>query len=156
MLKRFRARYEHAVDKAVFYPGVVDVLDQLSAESHRLGLCTNKPERPTSAVLRHMRLTHYFDAVVCGDTLSSRKPEPAMLQETIRQLGSQPTLYVGDSGTDAETARRAGVPFALFSGGYRRSPVADIHHDRCFDTFAELPGIVGDYLAAADQESRSN
>ena len=52
-----------------------------------------------------------------------------------------------DSEVDAETAARAGLPFALYTQGYRKGPVADIAHDRAFDDFAELPGIVADLLS---------
>ena len=41
----------------------------------------------------------------------------------------------------------AGLPFALYTQGYRKGPVADIAHDRAFDDFAELPGIVADLLS---------
>ena len=131
-----------AVDKAVFYPGVENLLESLRSGGFRLGLCTNKPAGPTAAVLQHMGLAEVFGAVVAGGMVANRKPAPDMLEETIRRLGGGATLYVGDSEIDAETAERAGVPFALFSGGYHKRPVAEIHHDWLFDSFAELPGII--------------
>ena len=140
--KEFIAQYEFAVDKAVFYPGVMDVLRELQAAGHRLGLCTNKPELATRAVMRHMALEPIFDAVMAGDMIDSRKPEPDMLLRTIDDLGGGQTLYVGDSEIDAETARRASVPFALYSEGYRKSAVSDMHKDWVFSDFGALPGIV--------------
>jgi phosphoglycolate phosphatase len=138
----FIAHYELAVDKAVFYPGVIEALAVLQADGHSLGLCTNKPERPTRAVLRHMKLDSIFQKVMAGGMINSSKPEPAMLLQTLDALGGGPTLYVGDSETDAETALRAGIPFALFSQGYRKSPVSEIRHDYVFDHFESLCGIV--------------
>ena len=138
----FLVRYEFSVDKAVFYPGVENALSQFKAAGHSLGLCTNKPEQPTRAVLKYMGMDTTFDAVMAGGMIDSRKPEPDMLLKTIGALSSGPTLYVGDSEIDAETAKRADVPFALFSEGYRKIPVDEIFHDWTFDEFEKLPGIV--------------
>jgi phosphoglycolate phosphatase len=149
LLEEFMARYELSVDKAVFYPGVLDALAMLKAAGHRLGLCTNKPERATLAVMRHMGMEPMFDAVMSGGMIDSRKPEPDMLLKTIESLGGGPTLYVGDSEIDAETARRAVVPFALFSEGYRKIPVDEIHHDWRFNDFGVLQGIVAEAMAVS-------
>ena len=51
-------------------------------------------------------------------------------------------LYVGDSEVDAETAERAGVPFALFTKGYRKTPIEQLVHSYAFDNFSELAAIV--------------
>jgi phosphoglycolate phosphatase len=140
----FLAKYALAVDKAVFYPGVLAALSVLKASGHRLGLCTNKPEVPARAVMRHMGLDAMFHAFIAGGMLDSRKPEPEMLWKTIEQLGVGGTLFVGDSEIDAETARRAGVRFALFSEGYRKKPVSDLPHDWVFDHFDRLQAIVAE------------
>lgn len=145
LLEDFVAQYEFAVDKAVFYPRVLDTLLVLKAAGHKLGLCTNKPELPARAVLRHMGLESIFDAFMAGGMIDSHKPEPDMLLQTIRRLGDGPSLYVGDSEIDAETATRAAVPFALYSKGYRKTPVSEMHHDWCFDDFDALHGIVGEF-----------
>ncbi|MEZ5501689.1 MAG: phosphoglycolate phosphatase [Halioglobus sp.] len=149
--REFLAQYEFAVDKAVFYPGVIGALSNLRAAGHRLGLCTNKPEIPTRAVMRHMGLEPMFDAVVAGGMLDSRKPEPDMLVKAIEELGAGPTLYVGDSEIDAKTARRAGVPFALFSRGYRKTPVSEICKHWLFDDYDSLAGIVAEAMSAGAQ-----
>lgn len=140
----FLALYEHAVERAVFYPGVQDALVALRGGGHRLGLCTNKPLLPARAVLRHMELELMFDTVVAGGMVDSRKPEPEMLVLAIEGLGGGPALYVGDSEIDAETAQRASVPFALFSGGYRKTSVSDMQFDWVFANFEELQAIVAE------------
>ena len=145
LLEEFLAQYEFAVDKAVYYPGAYDTLLALKASGFKLGLCTNKPEMPARAVMRHMRMEPIFDVLMAGGMIASRKPEPAMLLQTIKSLGGGATLYVGDSEIDAETARRAAVPFVLFSKGYRKSPVSELHHDWVFDDFATLGDIVEEF-----------
>ena len=57
--------------------------------------------------------------------IDSRKPAPDMLLKTIHDLGGGPTLYVGDSEIDAETAKRAHIPFALYTGGYHKAPLRE-------------------------------
>lgn len=144
----FVAQYEFAVDKAVFYPGVSDALELLKAAGHSLGLCTNKPELPARSVIRYMGMEAIFDAFLAGGMINSRKPEPDMLLKVIQELGAGPTLYVGDSEIDAETARCARVPFALYSEGYRKTPVSEMHHNWVFDHFDALPAIVSEFMGA--------
>jgi phosphoglycolate phosphatase len=140
----FLALYEVAVDEAAFYPDAFATLTRLKAEGHRLGLCTNKPERPTRAVLRHMSMDTMFEVVMAGGMIDSRKPAPDMLLQSIQKLGGGPSLYVGDSEIDAQTAQRAGVLFALFTEGYRETPVDQIHQNWCFDDFKKLHRIVAE------------
>jgi phosphoglycolate phosphatase len=140
-LRLFHAHYD--ADPAALstvYPGVVGLLDALGAAGVPLGVCTNKPRRPADAVLAALGLAPHFAAVVGGDTLPVLKPDPAPLFLTLELLGADPAgaLFVGDSETDAATAQAAGVPLALFTGGYRRGPVEAMAHAFAFDGHAAL------------------
>ncbi|MFV0245521.1 MAG: phosphoglycolate phosphatase [Qingshengfaniella sp.] len=146
LLAAFMARYETAVDLTRPYPGAPEALAALGAAGHRLGLCTNKPMAPCRAILAHLGLDSHFEVVLGGDSLPQRKPDPAPLHATLAALGDGQTLYVGDSETDAETATRAGVPFLLFTEGYRQSPLEALPHTATFAQFADLPGLVGRLL----------
>lgn len=142
VMAAFVARYEDAVGLTVVYPGVPEALATLSAQGARLGVCTNKPLGPAMAVLRHVGLADMFDVVLGGDSLPEKKPDPKPLLETFARMGTGPLAYVGDSEVDAETAARGTVPFALYTEGYRKTPVAELPHDVAFDDFAALPGLV--------------
>lgn len=120
MVGAFESIYEQRFDLTSLYPGVERMLTDLSAR-YRLAICTNKPQGPTRAVLAHFKLTDLFPVVIGGDTLPRRKPDPAPLIEAIRLCGNGPAIFVGDSEVDSETARNAQVPFALFTGGYRKT-----------------------------------
>ncbi|MHC0052619.1 phosphoglycolate phosphatase [Actibacterium sp. D379-3] len=124
------------------YPNVEKVLTDFCAEGFRLGVCTNKPAGPTRDILTAFGIEGLFDAVIGGDTLTVKKPDPAPLLAAAKALDGAATIYVGDSEIDAETAQRARLPFALFTEGYRKLPVADLTYDAKFTDFAELPGIV--------------
>ncbi|SEL25805.1 phosphoglycolate phosphatase [Roseovarius azorensis] len=146
MVEEFVAGYEAAVTLTTIYPGVQDALARLVAMDLRLGICTNKPERPARAVLAHLGLAGHFDVVIGGDSTVQRKPDPMPLQAAVAGLGAGDVVYVGDSEVDAETAERAGLPFALYTEGYRKSPVADLPHHAAFSDFATLPEVVNDLL----------
>ena len=128
------------------YPGVVDALKALQAAGYVLAMCTNKPEAPARAILRELEIEQFFNGVVGGDTLPVKKPNPEPLLHIIDQLGADRAIYVGDSEVDAETAQRAGVHFALFTQGYRKTPVSEIPHQDRFDHFGDLPALVGTAL----------
>jgi phosphoglycolate phosphatase len=142
LLAEFVGRYDTAVGLTDPYPGVEAALAELRARGLRLGVCTNKPERPTRSVLDHLGLTRYFDAILGGDSLPVHKPDPAPLHATFAALGDETGIFVGDSEVDAETAERAGVPFMLFTLGYRKCAVAEMRHHAAFDDFATLPALI--------------
>ena len=141
-LAAFTAHYDaNPAALTVLYPGARAALEQL-AESHVLGLCTNKPEAPARKLLAHFGLDHLFGAVVGGDSLAVRKPDPAPLRATMRALGASTAIYVGDSEVDAETAQATRVPFALFTEGYRKTPPVRIPHWRAFSHHDDLPRLI--------------
>ncbi|SMX47381.1 phosphoglycolate phosphatase [Maliponia aquimaris] len=127
-------------DPASIYPGVLDALTALAQAGHRLTLCTNKPYEATRAALRDTGLAPFFDIVIGGDSLPSRKPDPAMLRAALD--GADSALYVGDSEIDAETAERAGIPFLLYTEGYRKTPVEQLTHAARFSHWRDLPELV--------------
>ncbi|MDO8885074.1 MAG: phosphoglycolate phosphatase [Pseudotabrizicola sp.] len=126
------------------YPGVVAVLSELQAAGHVMAICTNKPVAPARAILRDLGLQGFFSVVIGGDSLPVTKPDPAPLHACIAALGGGPVIYIGDSEVDAATAAAAGVPFALFTEGYRKTPVADLPHDVAFSDFHALSAVLAD------------
>lgn len=146
LLAAFHAGYAAAVDLTRPYPGVGPALDALAEAGHRLGICTNKPLGPCRAVLAHLGLLNRFAVTIGGDSTPSVKPDPAPVLAAFNALGAGPMLYIGDSETDAEAATRAGVPFVLFTEGYRRGPAEAIAHDAAFGSFAALPALVARLL----------
>ncbi len=136
MLKHYRNQ-QSALTR--LFPGVRQALDSLKQQGYPLGICTNKPEAATHEVLRDFALGDLFDVVVGGDSLAQRKPDPAPLEAAFAALPpGLARLYVGDSEIDAETAQRAGAPFALFTQGYRKQPVDALDHRLAFDDWRQL------------------
>lgn len=152
LVSAFMARYQKATNLTALYPGVIDALTSLSNTGHPIGLCTNKPMEPTKAALQHFGLAEFMSTIVGGDTLPQMKPDPAPLRFALQQMGvtgDQPrALYVGDSEFDANCAAAVQVPFLIFSGGYRNTPIAELPHLHAFDHFDELPALVATSLRA--------
>jgi len=90
----------------------------------------------------HLGLTPRFRAILGGDSLAVRKPDPEHLHATARALQRDRVIFVGDSEVDADTASAAGLPFLLYTEGYRKSPVARIAHTRAFGDWTMLPSLV--------------
>jgi phosphoglycolate phosphatase len=120
------------------YEGVEQALDALQAEGTRIALCTNKQEVLTFALLEALGWRDRFDAVVGGDTLPVRKPDPAPLFETIARAGGGTAAFVGDSITDADTAKAAGLPFVAVRFGFSDRPVEQLGAQAIIDSYDGL------------------
>ena len=132
------------------YPGVAETLAALAARGLPMGLCTNKPRAPTETVVAALGLGP-FAATACGDDPGPRKPDPAPLLRCCEALGCAPadTLYVGDSEIDHATAAAAGVPFALFEGGYLNAPLGAPAPALRLARMGDLAGAIGAPAAPA-------
>ena len=142
---RFLARYgDEPARASTVYPGVPTTLEGLRAQGVRLGVCTNKPQRPTERLLEALDLARYFTHVVGGDALAVRKPHPDHLRVALGQDAAAPatTLMVGDSRNDLLAARALGTPCVLVSYGYTAVPAAELGADAVIDRFADLPGAI--------------
>lgn len=140
--ERFIALYEaHASDRTLPYPDVPETLTKLKESGLCLGICTNKPERATHKVLALLGLDHLFEAIVGGDTLPVRKPDPEHAAEVLRRLGVAPeaACMVGDNEHDSSAGRGAGMRFILMRYGYARTPLEEIPADARLDRFSDLP-----------------
>ncbi len=122
------------------YAGVINCLMAMKTKGVKMALCTNKPLIPALTILNGLDLAGYFDVVVGGDTYAHHKPHPAPLLGCVEQLDVDMAdcIYIGDSETDSLTAGNGNMTFALFSGGYRKTPVSELKHDFLFDHFDAL------------------
>ncbi|MCL4837699.1 MAG: HAD hydrolase-like protein [Thermoanaerobaculia bacterium] len=103
------------------YPGVEDLL-AAAAGRWPLAVLTNKPERLAAKVLAGLGLAGRFRALVGGDSLPVRKPDPAALLLLAGRLRVPAAALplVGDSRVDLATARGAGAPAVAVTWGYGR------------------------------------
>ena len=59
-----------------------------------------------------------------------------------RAFDADVTIFVGDSEVDAETAVAAGLPFVLFTEGYRKTRADALPQMARFAHFDDLPGLI--------------
>lgn len=145
----FRAKYAaNLVVKTRVYPGLRELCENARARGIRLAIATNKPTRFARAVVDALDLAPLFTPVVGeGDPPLPRKPDPAMVDHVLAQLGAtrDNTLYVGDSPVDAQTAKNARLPLALVTWGYTpRAVLAATNPDWLVDDAAALQKILLD------------
>jgi phosphoglycolate phosphatase len=108
--ERFRSYYDRCcLDTTELYPGMSACLEALGQES--LAVLSNKPARFLDRIIEGLGIKGVFGAVLGGDTLAIRKPDPAVLTEAVVRLGVRPSevWMVGDSAIDVETGRAAGA-----------------------------------------------
>jgi len=126
------------------YPGIVEVLAALEARGVAASVLSNKPEAMSRTILEGLDLAHHFVGIVGGNSLPSRKPDPAGLDH-LRGLTATPrerTLLVGDSRIDVLTARAANVAFCGVAWGLSPETLAAAQPGRIIEHPAELIGVV--------------
>lgn len=141
--------YSGAIDThTVLYPGAMEAVEALKSAGYGAGICTNKPEALAELLLQRLGVRGAFGSLVGADTLPVRKPDPQPFVEAVRRLGGLPerSCLVGDSDTDRNTARAAGVPSILVTFGPSGADMAALDPEALLDDYAALPGVVGRLL----------
>lgn len=136
--------YRDAIDThTVLYEGAMEAVHALQAQGLGVGICTNKPEALAEQLLSSLGVRDAFQSLVGADTCARPKPDPEPLREAARRCGGDParTLLVGDSVTDRETARAAGVPCVLVTFGPSGADMAALEPEALLDRFADLPAL---------------
>ena len=126
--------------KSQLYPQVLETLTQLRQIFPYLAIVTNKPEQFTQPLLDHLGLSE-FDLLVCGDTLETRKPDPAQLFYCLEELGcrADEAIMVGDSVNDIKAAKAARVPIICVNYGYHQGEnLLDYWPDKLIEGFDDL------------------
>lgn len=117
--------YGHALTKP--YEGIPEMLESLKRDGAKLGVLSNKFDAATCSVIAE-HFPGVFDIVRGERPDVPRKPDPTGLLDMLRELGVEPAdvAYVGDSGSDVETARAAGTASIAVTWGYQRPEGADL------------------------------
>ncbi|SLN27352.1 Phosphoglycolate phosphatase [Pseudoruegeria aquimaris] len=126
------------------YPGAAEAVRALLDAGYRVGVCTNKPEGLAEELLTRLGVRDLFAALVGADTLPVRKPNPQPYLETVARVGGAvaQSLLVGDTVTDRETARAAGVPCVLVTFGPEGRAVEAMAPEGLLEDYSGLAGLV--------------
>lgn len=142
--------YGAAIDvHTQIYPGAMDAVEELKRRGYGVGICTNKPEGLAETLLRRLGVRDAFASMIGADTLPVRKPDPEPLFEAARRAGGAPDLclLVGDSDTDRNTARAAGVPSVLVTFGPAGGDMAALTPEALLQRYVDLPDLTDHLLA---------
>ena len=106
---RYRHHYLAQQNDLSLFDGVLPMLDELKARHHWLAVATGKSRRGLDDVLQMVQLKGVFDGSRTADETAG-KPHPLMLQELMREFGTDPgrTLMIGDTTHDLQMALNAG------------------------------------------------
>ena len=149
----YDAVYAHFLDayqgrlfaRTTIFPGVPAVLEELARAGWSMGCVTNKPQRFTDPLLEAAGLNAYFSITLSGDSLATKKPAPEPLLHAARTLGVElgRVVMIGDSVTDVDAARNAGVHAVAVSYGYSGGiDLARYGATAVIDHMAELPEVL--------------
>ena len=141
--------YREGIDThTTLYPGAVEAVERLRSRGYRVGICTNKPQDLAEVLLDRLGVRGLFASLVGADTLSVRKPDPAPFWASVSRAGGDASrsMLVGDTVTDRDTARAAGVPVALVTFGPNGEGVAALKPDALLPDYAALPRVVSSLI----------
>ena len=149
MVKEFIDYYGKNINnESKLIDGVVDFLSWCKNEKISMGVCTNKQEHLAIDLLKKIKIYDYFEYVAGSNTFEYCKPDPRHLTSVLEIMdGSiEKSVMIGDSETDADSAKNCSMKFILLENGYTEKKVSEIHHDHLIKNFIGLEKIVKDYL----------
>ncbi|MDE5629736.1 MAG: HAD family hydrolase [Muribaculaceae bacterium] len=145
-LAAFKEYYnEHCCDATTPYPGIPELIEDLTARGINMAVTSNKYEAAVTKIIAHYFPNANFRAVLGSVEGMPRKPDPSIV---FKALSMCPTpkaevLYVGDSGVDMETARRACVESVGVSWGFRSiHELKEAYADHIVSTPSQIVDLV--------------
>ena len=149
MVKEFIDYYgKNIAIESKLIKGVKEFLEWSKKNQIQMGICTNKQEHLAINLLKEIKIYDYFEYVAGSNTFDYCKPDPRHLTNVIEimQGDVKKSIMIGDSETDAESAKAAKIPFILLEDGYTDKKVSEIHHDYLIKNFDGIEEIINKYL----------
>ncbi|HEY3106125.1 MAG TPA: HAD-IA family hydrolase [Gaiellaceae bacterium] len=111
LVRVYREHNEPLHDELQAFPGVEELLENLSAQGRKLGVVTAKRRRTVDLAFAVLPIEHYFDVVVTTESTERHKPHPDPVLHALTELGTtkEETAFVGDSPWDIEAGKAADV-----------------------------------------------
>ncbi len=111
MIEQYRRISQEKNELVKVFPGIRILLNQLTEDGYRCGLCTGKDSFRTLQLLQKLNLKGYFKTVVCSDKVKNPKPHAESLVLAAKNLGVglKDTIMIGDSCNDIICAQNAGT-----------------------------------------------
>ena len=128
--------------------GAYNFLKWCKENNISMGICTNKQEHLAVDLLKRINVYDFFEYVAGSNTFDFCKPDPRHLTNVVEimQGDIKETIMIGDSETDGNAAKAAGIPFILLEDGYTEKNVNEIFHDHLIRDFVGIEKIIQNYL----------
>ncbi|WP_440939044.1 HAD-IA family hydrolase [Candidatus Pelagibacter sp.] len=149
MVKEFVDYYgKNIVNESKLIDGAKDFLKWSKEKNISMAVCTNKQEHLAIDLLKKIGIYDFFEYVAGHNTFDYCKPDPRHLTSVVEILGGdlKKTLMVGDSETDANAAKAAGIPVILLEDGYTEKNTTEIYHNHLIKDFIGIEKIITKYL----------
>ena len=149
MVKDFVDFYgKNIVNESTLINGVKEFLIWCKGKKISMAVCTNKQEHLAVDLLKKIGIYDFFEYVAGHNTFEYCKPDPRHLTSVIEILGGniKKSLMIGDSETDANAARNAGIPLILLEDGYTEKNTTEIYHNHLVKDFIGIEKIILKYL----------
>ena len=129
-------------------PGVLEFLKWCKKNNISMAVCTNKTEYLAVDLLKKINVYDYFEYVAGYNTFDYCKPDPRHLTNVIEIIQGElkKSIMIGDSETDSESAKAAGLPFILVEDGYTDKTINEIYHNHLIKDFNGVEQIINKYL----------
>ena len=129
-------------------PGVLEFLKWCKKNNISMAVCTNKTEHLAVDLLKKIKVYDYFEYVAGYNTFDYCKPDPRHLTNVIEIIQGElnKSIMIGDSETDSESAKAAGLPFILVEDGYTDRTISEIYHNHLIKDFNGIDQIINKYL----------
>jgi len=150
LLCEFIDRYAARVcEESRVFAGLEALLERLDKAVLPWGVVTNKPAHLTDPIMAALGLSARSVCTVSGDTLPTRKPDPAQLLHACEVAAVAPAdcIYVGDAARDIEAGSRAGMATIAATYGYVVS--SDDPQNWGADEYASNPAELAQILLKA-------
>ena len=149
MVKDFVDFYgKNIVNESTLINGVKEFLIWAKEKNISMAVCTNKQERLAVDLLKKIGIYEFFEYVAGHDTFDYCKPDARHLTSVIEILDGdiKKSLMIGDSETDANAAKEAGIPIILLEDGYTEKKISEIYHNHLIKDFLGIEKIILGYL----------
>ena len=129
-------------------PGVLEFLKWCKKNNISMAVCTNKTEHLAVDLLKQINVYDYFEYVAGYNNFDYCKPDPRHLTNVIEIIQGElkKSIMIGDSETDSESAKAAGLPFILIEDGYTDKTINEIYHNHLIKDFNGIEQIINKYL----------
>ena len=139
---------KNILNKSTLIYGVKEFLIWCKKERISMAVCTNKTDYLAIDLLKKIKIYDFFEYVAGHNTFEYCKPDPRHLTSVVEILGGtvKKSLMIGDSESDANAAKSAGIPMILLEDGYTEKKINEIYHNHLIKDFIGIEKIVSKYL----------